>query len=948
MGYKFNPFSGNFDIDSEGSDWKLTGNSGLTAGTNFIGTTDAVDVVFKRNSTEVMRIADESKVGIQTSTPQNPLQVVASVGDTINSVTTASVTTASESLNTSPTGAVTLIAEFAALSGSGTSQNTSGSGYTATGQTIDYQVYQLIYINGTYYKSANFESLSFTDGLNDNSNFSIVINFGTPDAETTDFFIEKQVNGGGFNDSIIVIAGFSYEDQSFSGSASPASWPTQYVLSYTTPTAPSGATGQEINVGAGNLTESGVTYNFEIREAANVGGTYYCEQTGTSGSFTDANMANTFDLQVDWTAGTGDEQVIRISTDGGASWSYQFVGGGSATSFVWTNQGSDSAAETAWSNDIASVQRQYAFKAYAKTTAPSGNIVYNPSANTYYGTITTPNVYYIFKHVLTGSIPNGAKLVGDYNVGITNGLDIASNTVYDVGFSTWGNGTTTTPTTYAFANGTTRYFKLVGYNGTIYSVTPLVVNTTTSGSDKYFTGTFSYPSGVTQVKILISTDGVTYTGSKIFTSPTATFTFDATDVSYAQSTTITPTSLVPSGIRVDRQQTTVTDAPQLVVVENTGSGTRYAGIGFGFASSSTTAPSITSNILSEASTGFIRMGGSRVIGYTNVSQTTESWQLGSSVAFNIQKSSSCHTTFYSADSTHPTAYFYSAGDSNRGTAYFGQLTASFGTSSKVVICPTAGGTTSLHFRHNTGAETNTAILIDNGGSFVAGWAKGGRMWLNSTAVSSTTYLLIGGTGSGSQIRLQAGSSGTTEGDISNNSTQKCITAYVDGIQQYDTRSLFVQTATATCANTTTETTISSTGVGTLTLPANFFVAGKTIKIKGWGYHSSTTNPNLTIKVKFGSTVILTTGAHTMHNDTNSLWELNADITCRTTGGSGTVFAQGLFADYGTNGDHVQMVNTATTTISTTSSQAITITAQWGTASSSNTISLSNLTLEVLH
>lgn len=69
--------------------------------------------------------------------------------------------------------------------------------------------------------------------------------------------------------------------------------------------------------------------------------------------------------------------------------------------------------------------------------------------------------------------------------------------------------------------------------------------------------------------------------------------------------------------------------------------------------------------------------------------------------------------------------------------------------------------------------------------------------------------------------------------------------------------LFVQTASATIANSTTETTISSTGVGRLTLPANFFIIGRTIRITGRGFHSSTANPNITLKIKFGSTVMLT-------------------------------------------------------------------------------------------
>ncbi|MBZ4252020.1 hypothetical protein LAJ57_14050, partial [Streptococcus pneumoniae] len=38
-----------------GSGWQLTGNAGTTAGTNFIGTTDAQDLVIKRNSVEVAK-----------------------------------------------------------------------------------------------------------------------------------------------------------------------------------------------------------------------------------------------------------------------------------------------------------------------------------------------------------------------------------------------------------------------------------------------------------------------------------------------------------------------------------------------------------------------------------------------------------------------------------------------------------------------------------------------------------------------------------------------------------------------------------------------------------------------------------------------------------------------------------------------------------------------------
>lgn len=49
--------------------WLLLGNAGTTAGTNFLGTTDAQDMVFKANNTEWMRMLTTGNVGIGTSTP---------------------------------------------------------------------------------------------------------------------------------------------------------------------------------------------------------------------------------------------------------------------------------------------------------------------------------------------------------------------------------------------------------------------------------------------------------------------------------------------------------------------------------------------------------------------------------------------------------------------------------------------------------------------------------------------------------------------------------------------------------------------------------------------------------------------------------------------------------------------------------------------------------------
>lgn len=64
-------------VSVSGTNWSLTGNSTITSGTNFIGTTDAQDLVFKTNNTEALRINKTSQnIGIGISgIPSDKLHV---------------------------------------------------------------------------------------------------------------------------------------------------------------------------------------------------------------------------------------------------------------------------------------------------------------------------------------------------------------------------------------------------------------------------------------------------------------------------------------------------------------------------------------------------------------------------------------------------------------------------------------------------------------------------------------------------------------------------------------------------------------------------------------------------------------------------------------------------------------------------------------------------------
>ncbi len=63
------------EVLTDGTCWSVSGNAGTVAGTNFLGTTDNVDLVFKTNNTERMRITSDGYFGFGTNSPSAFLDV---------------------------------------------------------------------------------------------------------------------------------------------------------------------------------------------------------------------------------------------------------------------------------------------------------------------------------------------------------------------------------------------------------------------------------------------------------------------------------------------------------------------------------------------------------------------------------------------------------------------------------------------------------------------------------------------------------------------------------------------------------------------------------------------------------------------------------------------------------------------------------------------------------
>lgn len=205
-------------------------------------------------------------------------------------------------------------------------------------------------------------------------------------------------------------------------------------------------------------------------------------------------------------------------------------------------------------------------------------------------------------------------------------------------------------------------------------------------------------------------------------------------------------------------------------------------------------------------------------------------------------------------------------------------------------------------------------------------------------VTAVNGLTIGGSGS-LQIPAGAGSG-------------KVLTSDGSGVASWQTLGtgagvipLFIQTANEQVSNTTFFTSLVGTGTGTNVIPANSFSSGQNLHVKIRGTLSTVTPPG-TIRLLFeigGASAI--TSPITLPGSVTKHWEFIGDITCRTTGVSGSVMMSGMFrmmsnpvSGFATTEELPVVLAIEPATLNTTVDNAVDFRVAYSVADPSNTIS----------
>ena len=262
------------------------------------------------------------------------------------------------------------------------------------------------------------------------------------------------------------------------------------------------------------------------------------------------------------------------------------------------------------------------------------------------------------------------------------------------------------------------------------------------------------------------------------------------------------------------------------------------------------------------------------------------------------------------------------------------------------------------------ADVSGTLPVANGGTGIASGTSGGIPYFSgsntiasSAALTANLPVIGGGAGVAPTVGSRTGNTTQFASWTGATTGSRCVNTDASGNLQItgadcgtgtsgNNAALATATADATVANTTTETSVIGTVVGSKTTTANYFAAGTSLVLEWEGYFSSAVTDTLDFKIKAGSTVVGSTGATAYGVLTNKVGRLKAIVTCRTAGATGTFIVNTIFETAGSalTSQEAQVLKTTTVTLDTTGTLAWDLTATWSAASASDTITGTNFVM----
>lgn len=248
---------------------------------------------------------------------------------------------------------------------------------------------------------------------------------------------------------------------------------------------------------------------------------------------------------------------------------------------------------------------------------------------------------------------------------------------------------------------------------------------------------------------------------------------------------------------------------------------------------------------------------------------------------------------------------------------------------RTLTAPNASGTIPLPGVAQTWTATQT---------FSGSVALNGAVAISASTTAKPAY------------NMAVGVSPTTPsvGDFWHDGTQKTLTGFLDGIKQNLSGVIFTSSTNTSVTATTTETTLLGSGVGTKTLPANFWVVGKVMRIKVVysDIDTDATPGTWTTRLKYGATTLVSVAPTPTASQTNGSGDVEFYVRCTSVGATGTLQVY-IWQRFGYTGVS-QNVGSALTTVNTTTANALNVTMQFGNANAGNNITGSVATMEVLN